>query len=707
MHVFPIIIDSMPPYAQACRASASLLTMPAGGQTLLARLAQQLRRVTFQRPAVFPDFRPDDEYARRINRAHCGCDIPSNARFSDWLAKREPSDLLLFIDPRLYPLGPWTLSGLLTDSDDLRVARFLVAIDDSTSGAEAWAHLDERGNVERIQRYYDNVTRVGTRGVFAAAFSTASYGLLGHRRIAALAQLRSECGAASMPCQDVAVEQPTADLHQPRGLLDLNEHCLAQPHEDSLENYCELRPGLLAASDVQIAPDIRVAGPVVVQPGATIEAKAFLVGPTVIGAGAVIGPDAVVIQSVVSPATTVVRLRSVRHEVAFSSEPEPGGAAITATAPSAFSCHTINEPPEFRPGTPSRHPFYDALKRATDVVAAVAGALPGRIEATGTIEANQYRVAHVSPRISGKAIAVSAALGDAVAEGDVLAVLDSLELGERKAAFLQARANLEVARRDHEREKRLLAQHISSEKEYLAAKGAFERAEAAFRAAREALHLVGLGREEIDSLRWESDAAEPFSHFPLNAPFAGTIIARHITVGELVEPSDTPFTVADLSTVWALLDIYEKDLARIRTGAAATVVPNAFPDERFRGTVTYLSDTVDPSTRTLEARVEVANPDGRLRPGMFVRATIGTPAASAPGAVLVPRDALQRVAGRPVVFVEERPGVYRERPVVLGATGRERAEIRGGLAPGERVVASGSFYLKSERLGEELGGHEH
>ncbi len=327
------------------------------------------------------------------------------------------------------------------------------------------------------------------------------------------------------------------------------------------------------------------------------------------------------------------------------------------------------------------------------------------LRATAVIKPNEYRLAHVSPRIPGKAVEVRALLGNNVEPGQTLAFLDSLELGEKKSVFLQARTNLEVARRNYTREERLFKQQISSEKEYLEAKGEFERSEAAFRAAREALRLVGLADSEIDAIAW-GGKGHPLSHFPLLAPFAGTVVEQHITIGELIEPNESPYTIADLTTVWALLDIYEKDLALVSVGDSAEMTVEAYPGAAFRGQVTYLSSLLDPATRTAQARVEIENRDGRLRPGMFATAILTAPLAAGRTALVVPRDAVQQVRGKPVVFIEVQPGSYQMRELALGQEAGVDVEVLSGLAADERVVTEGAFYLKATVLKEEMGEHD-
>ncbi len=329
------------------------------------------------------------------------------------------------------------------------------------------------------------------------------------------------------------------------------------------------------------------------------------------------------------------------------------------------------------------------------------------IQATANIKPNEYKLTHVSPRIEGKAVKVIAELGDTVKPGQTLALLDSIELGYKKSAFLRARTNVQVDRKNYEREKRLFEQQISSEKDFLDAQGAYQRNLAAYQAAYEALELVGLSHEEIEKFIKNPKHHHPLSVFPLIAPQKGTIIARHVTPGEFVTPKDKPFTIADLTTVWILLDIYERDLAGVRAGADVRITVDAYPGETFRGAVVYLGNLVNPDTRTVSARVEIPNPDGRLRPGMFARATIVSSMSKGKKVLVVPQDAIQHIDEKPVAFVEEQPGTYQKRTVTLGAEDDPYVEIRDGLKEGERVVTKGSFYLKSIMLGEKLGGHSH
>jgi cobalt-zinc-cadmium efflux system membrane fusion protein len=333
---------------------------------------------------------------------------------------------------------------------------------------------------------------------------------------------------------------------------------------------------------------------------------------------------------------------------------------------------------------------------------AEAGDLGEELTTTAVIKPDEYRMAHVSPRIPGKAVEVFAKLGDNVSKGQALADLDSLELGQQKAAFLRGKADLQVAERNYTREKNLYAKQISSERDYLAAKGEFERSEAAYRQSREALRLLDLPDSAIARISW-GGADNRLSLFPLLSPFSGTVIGRHLTVGEQVRPDETVFTIADLDTVWIGVAIYQRDLGRVAVGDSAVVAVDAYPGEVFRGRIAYISNSLDPATRAADARVEIDNRQHRLRLGMFATAQIAPrPLGNQQRAAVVPLSAVQRVGDKSMVFIEQQPGIYLPRQVSVGATSDNKMQVTSGLKPGDRVVTSGSFYLKSMLLRQSI-----
>ena len=290
-----------------------------------------------------------------------------------------------------------------------------------------------------------------------------------------------------------------------------------------------------------------------------------------------------------------------------------------------------------------------------------------------------------------------------------MATLDSLELGRARADYLTARTTREVADTTLSREEALVAEEISSVAEAVAARAAQKTAQARESAASETLRLLGLSAKEIAKLEFGSEAP---GRLPMRAPFEGTLVERHLQRGEFVTPADTLFTVADLTSLWIWVDLYERDLARVHLGDGATVTAAAWPERTWSGTVTYLRDAVDADTRTVRARIEVGNSDGALRPQMFVTVRLTDPhhedAAAATQVLAVPTSAVQRREGTTVVYVEEEPGHFEERRVELGHTSTGFVEVLAGLTDGEQVVISGAFVLKTEASRESLGGgHTH
>lgn len=314
------------------------------------------------------------------------------------------------------------------------------------------------------------------------------------------------------------------------------------------------------------------------------------------------------------------------------------------------------------------------------------------VTVTATVRPNQDRVAHVAPRVEGRIVKVNVTLGDGVKPGQVLAVLDSLALGEAYSALQRARAAHRVTQADHQRAESLSAEEIIPQRELLRAKAALETATAELHAAEDRLHLLGGSA---------STAGRTESTFPLVSPLAGTVVMKRATIGELGSPSAPLFQVADLSTVWIEANLTEDKLASVKKGAAATVTVAAYPNERFAGRVTYVSSMLDKDSRTTPARIEVPNKDGRLKPEMFASAAIETGAARPP-ALAVPSGAVLLLQGQPTVFVAEHGG-YEPRPVETGDKIGGRTVIKSGLKAGDQIVAEGAYALKARLLKSQIG----
>jgi cobalt-zinc-cadmium efflux system membrane fusion protein len=351
-----------------------------------------------------------------------------------------------------------------------------------------------------------------------------------------------------------------------------------------------------------------------------------------------------------------------------------------------------------------------AANAAIKTAAVVRKVLLNEIDATGQVDFDQDRVAHVAPRLSGRVQAVLSRLGRDVKRGERLATVESIDLGKAKAEYLRAKSRDGLTEKNQLRIDALFADRIVPQQQVFEAQAAHEEAHSALLSSRQALSLYGLSKEEISTIRYDDPRAALYS---VRAPIAGRIVDKHVTRGELVTPERNLFTVADLSRLWVWIDVYARDISQVHVGDGARIFSDAWPEQVFEGKVTYLRDQVDPDTRTIRARVVVDNSEGRLRPKMFVRVRLTDPhgddSKTARSATLaVPEGALLRAGGGFVVFVQEGPRRYKRRVVDVGRRSGGDAEIRSGLVEGDIVAVTGVFVLKSEAAKEEMGGgHSH
>ncbi|MFY9514589.1 MAG: efflux RND transporter periplasmic adaptor subunit [Rubrivivax sp.] len=328
------------------------------------------------------------------------------------------------------------------------------------------------------------------------------------------------------------------------------------------------------------------------------------------------------------------------------------------------------------------------------VEATQARSLGDAVRVTATIHPDQDRLARVAPRVEGRITSAPAKLGDQVRNGQLLATLDSVGVGEAHAAWMQAQSELRIAEADFQRATQLNVDEIIPRKDFLRAQSDRDKAAAALRAAADKLRLLG-------GNPGSSDAG--VSGFAVHAPFAGTVIEKKATLGELAGPGAPMFTIADLGRVWIQADLPEAALAKVRVGAQARVSVPAYPGESFGGRVGYIGAVLDKDKRTVEARIEVANGDGRLKPGMFATANIAADGGGKPAEVIVlPDEAVVLMQGQPTVFVRKGQA-YEARPVEPGDRADGRTVIRSGIKPGDQVVTAGAYVLKARKLKSQLG----
>ncbi len=314
-----------------------------------------------------------------------------------------------------------------------------------------------------------------------------------------------------------------------------------------------------------------------------------------------------------------------------------------------------------------------------------------QIAVTATIGANQDRYASIAPRVSGKVARVLVSQGDRVKRGQTLALIDSIEAGEAQSTYAQAVTESALANAAALRADKLFADQIIPQKDHLRARADADKAKAVLRAASERRHALGIGDHP-------QQPGEP-SVFPVLAPFDGTVVEKKAVLGELAQPDKPLFAVADLSNVWIETDLFEKDLAKVKVGVPASVTVVAYPGQVFQGKVTFISSAMDKETRTIKARVDVANRDGKLKLGMFASAQIGT--AGVAKALLLPEDAVVLIQGQATAFIQNGHG-FTARAVEVGDKLRGQVVVKGGIRPGETVVVHGTYALKAKMLKSQI-----
>ncbi len=329
---------------------------------------------------------------------------------------------------------------------------------------------------------------------------------------------------------------------------------------------------------------------------------------------------------------------------------------------------------------------------------------PGaELEAVGTVSLDDTRTARIGALVEGVVRATHVNVGDRVRQGGLLAGLDSHEVHDSWGDYRKAIAD----RRRLEQELTFAGETMARTERLLAAKAAsvleVEQARSAHASTAQQLAMAGAevqrARESLIHLGVQFGAAgetDAPTVVPVRSPLGGVVLEKLVTTGTTVTPGTALFVVSDISQLWVLAEIDESALARVKVGAVAQVMVSAYPGERFAATVTFIGDSINPETRRVVVRGQLANGDRRLKPGMFARVQLQGAAGSP--TVHVPVDAVQDIGERRVVFVPGRDGRYVTRDVETGSERGGRIEIRRGVAVGDQVVVGGAFLLKSQLL---------
>lgn len=330
---------------------------------------------------------------------------------------------------------------------------------------------------------------------------------------------------------------------------------------------------------------------------------------------------------------------------------------------------------------------------------AASGTLVKEIAVPGRISLNLENQAKVVPKVAGTVASVAKRLGEQVGKDEVLATIESREIADAKAEYLEAWRAEELAKGNYEREERLWKQKVTAEQEYLNAKNAFESAKIKLDLAHQRLHTFGLAEDAIDNLPRAKDEAT-FRTYEIRSPIRGQVTARDLMLGQTVDTEKEIFTIADLSTVWVELAIQPTDVAFAAVGQEVRIESGS---QTAIGKIVILSPVIDPDTRSAKAIAEISNAEKQWKLGDFVSAQLISGRSEAN--LIVPRDAIQTVKGKKVVFVNE-DGGFRMRPVTTGREDSSSVEIVSGLEFGETIATKNTFVLKAE-LGKAEAEHAH
>lgn len=317
--------------------------------------------------------------------------------------------------------------------------------------------------------------------------------------------------------------------------------------------------------------------------------------------------------------------------------------------------------------------------------------LASSLRTTATVQPNAYRETPVLPLVDGRVTNVKVQLGDTVKEGQVLATIFSAELAEAQMKYLTVDANLQFHISQSKRFERLADLGAVSRQELEEVVSRLREHHAEHASLKERMLLYGLTEHEIVTLK---NSAQVRSDVPVHAPASGIITNRDINVGQNLTMRDRLFTITDLSTVWIIANIYEKDFVLLRSGTAVTIASQAYPGRSWQGRISYIDPRIDQETRTAQVRIEVPNQNQLLKLGMFVDVTIKS--GGAEQALVAPKSAVQTIGNEQVVFLPLGEGRFKMRKVILGEESGDLVRIASGLNPGEKVVTEGSFFLRAE-----------
>jgi cobalt-zinc-cadmium efflux system membrane fusion protein len=315
------------------------------------------------------------------------------------------------------------------------------------------------------------------------------------------------------------------------------------------------------------------------------------------------------------------------------------------------------------------------------------------LRVSGRIDFDIERVARIGASVTGRVTDIKAELGQSVKPGDMLARLHSSELGTAQLAYLKAQAQNELQANNRERARQLFAADVIGRGELQKRENEYSVAAAERRAARDQLNVLGVSDAVINRLGTDGQIS---SFSPVVSTMRGSVVELNVSIGQVVQPAQALFTVADLSRVWAVAEVPEAQADLVALGQTTEIEVPALGNTKFTGKLIYVGQIVNPTTRTVLVRTSLENPEGRLKPAMLASMLI----ASRPSdKVVVANSAVVRSEDKDMVYVETKPGTYRATEVTLGQSYNGTRVVQSGVREGDKVVVDGAFHLNNQRTG--------
>ncbi|MGO4762796.1 efflux RND transporter periplasmic adaptor subunit [Cupriavidus sp. 2KB_3] len=380
-----------------------------------------------------------------------------------------------------------------------------------------------------------------------------------------------------------------------------------------------------------------------------------------------------------------------------------GLLSLTAAAVMLMAVAGCSDKPEPAAEAPKLPPGIvkpeENLQKTLKVAPVATSPFSEMLRVSGRIDFDEQRVSRIGASVTGRVTDLYGILGQEVKAGQVLARLHSSELGAAQMAFLKAEAQSALQARNAERARQLFAADVIGRAELQRRESEYAIAAAEMRAYRDQLRVLGMSVASIATLA-KNGSIDSYS--PVYSSIQGTVVERNVAQGQVVQPADALYTVADLSRVWVVAEVPEQQAAQVAEGQSVDIeVPSvATGAGRITGKLIYVGRTVNPQSRTVLVRTELENKEGRLKPAMLASMLIaGKPVDQ----LVVPESAVVRDGNDEQVYVETSPGQYRITKVKLGAESDGMRVVQSGIKPGDRVVVEGAFHLDNERKRLEQG----